>query len=517
MAYTDQKVLPKREDRLRTCNAYGGSSCGLVNDSRGGCLVNSGRSFSQAGGCQMNLALTIIGTIPGAYILMHSPPGCGGSLNQFELGYRIGQKARGRSQDRTLWGTTNLDEADVVHGGEDKLARAIIEADRRHRPELIFIITTCTPSIIGDDVDGVAAAVQPQVTARVVPVHCAGFRTHISATGYDAAYHGLARFLDFIPREQHLDEAERRLRDEEARRTVNLFNAVSIGRPDEIELERLLNALGLRVQVYPHFSDEGSFRDITRAALNVSICATHDDYFLEFLREKHGIPYIIDTMPIGIRNTALWLEKIAAHFGLEEEAQRLIAAEEAALEEGLSRYRPLLKGKRIYLGGGEMRVAATAMLYHELGAQVIGFRAHHYDQFGDDLYLRAASDNPAMEVNVATAQVFELVNLINRTRPDLYVGHGGSNSWVAKLGVPCLPLYATPQTYLGYKGVFEVARRSAKHLLNRSYQERLKGKAPLPYRAEWYEKDPYAYITDDRYHDSGPRREVEAEPARVAV
>ena len=78
MAYTDQKVLPKREDRLRTCNAYGGSSCGLVNDSRGGCLVNSGRSFSQAGGCQMNLALTIIGTIPGAYILMHSPPGCGG-------------------------------------------------------------------------------------------------------------------------------------------------------------------------------------------------------------------------------------------------------------------------------------------------------------------------------------------------------------------------------------------------------------------------------------------------------
>ncbi len=513
MAYTDQKVLPVRENRLRTCNAYGGCSDGLVKSSRGGCLQNSGRSFSQAGGCQMNLALTIIGTIPGAYVLMHSPPGCGGSLQQFDGMFRIGQKARGRVQDRIIWGSTNLDESDVVHGGEEKLAAAIIQADRRHRPELIFIITTCTPAIIGDDVDGVTAKVQPQVAARVVPVHCAGFRTHISATGYDAAYHGLARFLDFIPRELNLDEGEQKIRDEEAKRTVNLFNAVSIGRPDEIELERLLSALGLKVQVYPHFSDEQSFRDITKAALNVSICATHDDYFLDFLKEKHGIPYIIDTMPIGIRNTALWLEKIAAHFGLEEEAKRLIAAEEAALEKGIARYCEIIKGKRVYLGGGEMRVATMAMLYHELGANVIGFRAHHYDQFGDDLYLRAAGDNPDLEVNVATAQVFELVNLINRTKPDLYVGHGGSNSWVAKLGVPCIPLYATPQTYLGYKGTFEVARRSAKHLLNRSYQQRLLGNAPLPYRAEWYEKDPYAYITDDRYHDSGPA----ADPEQLAV
>ncbi len=174
MAYTDQKVLPKREDRLRTCNAYGGSSCGLVNDSRGGCLVNSGRSFSQAGGCQMNLALTIIGTIPGAYILMHSPPGCGGSLNQFELGYRI---AKGRGRARTdHWGTNNLDESDLVHGGE-KTGPAIIQATPS--PRLIFIITTCTPP---------SSAIRGRVAPQCSPGDVGGagplrrLRTHISAT-----------------------------------------------------------------------------------------------------------------------------------------------------------------------------------------------------------------------------------------------------------------------------------------------------------------------------------------------
>ncbi|QXE91388.1 nitrogenase component 1 [Geomonas subterranea] len=498
--HTDQKVLPKREDRLRTCHAYGGTSCALVQESRGGCLVRSERSFTQVCNCQMSLALTMVTTIPDAVIIMHAPPGCGGSNVSMDLYVRNGLNARGEKKAPLIWFTSNLDEADVIAGGEEKLEATIVEADLRFRPRLIFVVSTCTPGIIGDDIDAVAGRVRSRVAATVVPLHCEGFKTRISATGYDAVYHGLARYVQLAPHDaQRLAEESsgQALLDERRKsRRVNVFNVYSIGRSDEVELARLLELIGLEARFYPNFARPEAFTELTEASLNVSICATHDDYFLTFLEERYGIPYLIDTMPIGIRNTGRWLRAVAARFGLEEQAERVIAAEEAELERALSDYRPPLAGKRVYLGGGEMRVAATAMLMHELGCEVVGFRAHHYDEFGDDLYLTAAQDRPGMEVNVATTQTFELANLIERAQPDLYLGHSGSNAWVAKLGVPTLPIFSAPQTYLGYLGVFEVARRAVRLTANRAFQEQLRRHTRQPYRESWYRNDPFAYITD---------------------
>jgi nitrogenase molybdenum-iron protein alpha chain len=500
-SYTEQKVLPKREDRLRTCHAYGGTSGGLVSESRGGCLVRSERSFTQVCNCQMGLALTMVTTIPDAVIIMHAPPGCGGSNISMDSYVRNGLSARGEKAAPLIWFTTNLDETDVITGGEEKLEATIVEADLRFRPQLIFVVSTCTPGIIGDDIDAVAGKVQPRVAARVVPLHCEGFKTRISATGYDAVYHGLARFVPLTP-EKVTKLVEGQLSgDDKARRAasrrINVFNVYSIGRSDEVELARLLELIGLEARFYPNFAHPEAFRELTDAALNVSICATHDDYFLSFLEERYGIPFLIDTMPIGIRNTAQWLKAIAARFGLEEHADRIIASEEAELERGLALYRPALAGKTAYLGGGEMRVAATAMLMHELGLTVVGFRAHHYDEFGDDLYLKAALDHPDMEVNVATTQTFELVNLVERSRPDLYLGHSGSNAWVAKLGIPTLPIFSAPQTYLGYRGVFEVARRAERLIGNPAFQRNLRQHTRQPYKQSWYQADPFSYIRSE--------------------
>jgi nitrogenase molybdenum-iron protein alpha chain len=57
-----------------------------------------------------------------------------------------------------------------------------------------------------------------------------------------------------------------------------------------------------------------------------------------------------------------------------------------------------------------------------------------------------------------------------------------------------LPIYGPNNSYLGYKGIFEVASRLERILENPEYFNTLGETTELPYKDDWYEKDAYAYI-----------------------
>jgi nitrogenase molybdenum-iron protein alpha chain len=500
MGHTDNKVVPRREDRLRVGNAFGGNICGLLEKSKSGCLVNSNRTFCQTCNCQMSLTLSMLLTFPDTVILMHGPIGCGSSSHSADTYYRSGQIQRGLKPGALLWGSSNLEEQDIINGGEKKLEDAIIEIDKNLRPQVIAVVTSCAPGIIGDDVNEVIGRTQKYVNATIMPVLCEGFKTKISATAYDAVYHGIARHLNLLPDEEengiYEDQIEEIKRNYKKSKTINIFNVFSIGRPDEIELKRLLNALGYEVNFYPNFAHPETYKQITEAVLNVSLCPTHDDYFLEFMKERFNIPYILKNMPIGIANTGEWLLDIAEVLGVKKETERIIEIEVKELERELKYFRKKISGKIFLISGGEMRVAATAMLIKEIGGEVAGIRGHHYDQFGDYTYAKLLNVNSEMEVNIATTQIFELINLVNKLKPDLYLGHSGSNIWSSKLGVPSLPIFNQNQFYLGYKGVYEVAKRCARLLENNAFQTHLKENTCLPYKSSWLENNPFAYIKE---------------------
>src|SRR5690606_6380852 len=125
-------------------------------------------------------------------------------------------------------------------------------------------------------------------------------------------------WVDYRPLPQGSPESE--LAEENYRfeksRTVNVWDATSIGPSDEEEVRRLLTALGLKVRFCAEYSSRDELRMVSEAALNVSMCNVHDDYMLKFLEEKFGTPYVIAGMPIGFRHTRQWLVSIAQRFGL---------------------------------------------------------------------------------------------------------------------------------------------------------------------------------------------------------
>jgi len=356
---------PTREERLKACNAFGGTACDLVAGSKEGCLGSANRVFSQATGCQLMLSMAIAGTIPESVILFHGPVGCGSCLLSNAGLSKTNQASRGNTGNiGYAWFSTNLDEVEVVSGAEAKLEESLLEIDRRIHPQLIFVACTCVPAIIGDDIDGVVRRIQPQVTARILPLECAGFKTKIVATAYDVVYHAILKYLITRADESQAlsteSAAERASRAARKQRTVNLLNVASMSRGDEVELTRLLNGIGLDVNVLPCFAAPDRFSRVRDVALNVSICATHDDYFVEHMKELYGIPYVLSTIPIGTRHTRKWLYEIADFFHLRAEADRLIAAEEAEVRTALEPLTENLRGKTVFVSAGEIRAGDPA-------------------------------------------------------------------------------------------------------------------------------------------------------------
>ncbi|SBV97481.1 Nitrogenase molybdenum-iron protein, alpha and beta chain [uncultured Eubacteriales bacterium] len=491
---------PAREERLHAGIAFGGT-CGELRCSlnKGGtCLSTPNRAFSETYGCQFTLSLGIINTLRNAVVIMHGPIGCGYCSTATTGTGKTYKRLRDPGSSGTIWLSSNLDESDVIGGGEEKLKEAVLFADREYRPEIIVVVSSCVPALVGDDVDAILENLQSDTAARLIACNCEGFKTKIMATAYDAAYNGIMKgitepYREWRPlTESDQDRAEREFR---ISRTVNVFNVGSMSRTDELELERLLNAVGLNVNFLPCYAEPDDFQTSLEAALNVSVCGTHDDYYLKYLRESFGIPYLIDTIPIGKKNVARWLRKIAEFFHLEKETEDLIALEEAALEEGLAPFREKLRGKRVYIGGGEVRILATASIAQDLGMEIVGLKGHHVDEFLLPLFetLDNAEEIP---INIATQHPFEQANVIERVKPDVIIIHTGGNSISAKHGLPLLPLFSPSINYLGYSGEYEMARRLSRIIRNPSLNRHLSRFCPKPFKQSWYQENPFKYIRD---------------------
>lgn len=504
MSFYEAAIPPVRDQRLNIGDSFTGLACEMVDCAKSGCMLRQNRFFWQTGACQMALTLMMAATVERSAIVMHGPIGCGTQLHALSVQTNKGKSQRGKQPVPPVWVSTNLRESDVIGGGEMKLRETIEYVDREFRPEIIFVVSTCAPNIIGDDVEEIVRKTRAHTAAHVVSLHCPGFKSRVVASAYDAFYHGLLRHMplspepwrDFVPHTytgEARDEMEQVKYEHMKSRTVNVWNATSIGPKDEEEAVRLLGSLGLKARVFAEYVSADELRMVSQAALNVSMCNVHDDYMLSFLKEKFNTPYVIAGMPIGFRDTRRWLEAIASHFGLEDEAMRVADREEQMAKEAISPFLPEIAGKRVLLCGGVVRVGTEAMALKELGMDVLTFRAYHYDNGAEEIYGRVADAFPDARIAVSN-QLFEFSNQIRKLAPDLVISHNGTQGTLAKLGVTGVQLFDVDKPFFGYAGLFSLLKRIVFAFRNTSYQKRLGARVKQPYRDSWYEKDAFSYI-----------------------
>jgi nitrogenase molybdenum-iron protein alpha chain len=99
--------------------------------------------------------------------------------------------------------------------------------------------------------------------------------------------------------------------------------------------------------------------------------------------------------------------------------------------------------------------------------------------------------------NVCNKQEFELVNQINRIRPDILLArHGGMTLWGAKFGIPSL-LIGDEHYSMGYEGLVKYGERILETLENNEFVLNLSKNMINPYSKWWLEQKPYAFLGGD--------------------
>ena len=91
------------------------------------------------------------------------------------------------------------------------------------------------------------------------------------------------------------------------------------------------------------------------------------------MQERYGIPYVSVSF-YGKRDTSNAIRSIVNAFGdadLSARAERIIAEEEAKLEERLAPYRLLLKGKKAILNTGGNKSWSIASALQDIGIEVV--------------------------------------------------------------------------------------------------------------------------------------------------
>lgn len=476
-----EKYSGVRESRPNRYTDLGSTGAQAAADFKKGCLKRVDRSFAQGLQCQEINSMSALLSLEDSVLIAHAPQGCTGCASMMADGYKVGQIHRGVSHVKNARiFATNLDQKSVVFGGEQKLKDTIRKAVERYHPKLVFVFSSCASGIIGDDIDSILADEQTNYEeALLIPIHCEGFKSKICASGFDVVFQAINK---------HILKGEQ---IEKQDNLVNLFAPTSISYADQKEMERMLGLLDLEVNYIPFYSSLEKIRRIPAAAASTAICKVFADEFMIELEQDYGIPYAHTVMPIGIRNTDKWFLGIAAQVGKEKEASEIILAEHNRIEPLVNEIRERLQGKRVFICGGTGRSFAAAALIDDFGMELVGLETPIYDKDAQEDIEYLNTIHKDYVIDIANMQPFEQVNLLNRLKPDAFIG---VPLWAAKLGIPTTHVLDGKRPTMGYDGLLYLGNKIADQLENPGFNKKLAAHTRLPYKDDWYHQSAFKYI-----------------------
>ncbi|WP_457611773.1 nitrogenase component I subunit alpha [Methanocaldococcus sp.] len=320
-----------------------------------GDLTERGCSFAGGRG-------VVGGPVKDVIHMVHGPVGCAfytwgtrRNLSDFEL-------------HRRYCFTTDMQESDVVYGGEKKLEKACLEAAAEF-PEAkgIFIYATCTTGLIGDNLEAVARKVEEKIGKPVFACNCPGYAGVSQSKGHHIFNTEFYRWL----RKARERYPEKCLKEEEK----TPYDIAIIGDYNmDWDLKTIIPPLEkMGCRVVSVFTGNASLDDLFKlpdVKLNVVHCQRSANYIAELIEDGFNIPKVWVTF-FGIEKTAESMRKIAEKLGIpKEKVEEVIKEEVEKIKDKIEFYREKLKGKRclIYVGGP--RTWHWVRMMKELGIEI---------------------------------------------------------------------------------------------------------------------------------------------------
>ena len=270
--------------------------------------------------------------------------------------------------------STDMQEENIVFGGEKKLRVAVKEAFDLFHPKAIAIFSTCPVGLIGDDVHAVAREMKEELGINVFGFSCEGYRGVSQSAGHHIANNGLFKHIIGNNETPHDDKFK-----------VNLLGEYNIG-GDGFVLEDILSRCGIKqISTFSGNSTYDTMANSHTADLNLVMCHRSINYAAEMMEKRFGIPWMKVNF-IGAEASAKSLRRIAEYFeddGLKARVEEVIAEEMGAVEATRAVVKSRCQGKTAMLFVGGSRAHHYQQLFTEIGIKTIvaGYEFGHRDDY----------------------------------------------------------------------------------------------------------------------------------------
>ncbi len=329
--------------------------------------------ITQRGCCYAGCKGVVLGPTRDIINLTHGPIGCG-FYSWLTRRNQTKPATDEHDQFMTYCFSTDMQDEEIIFGGEKKLKAAIQEAYDIFHPKAIGVFATCPVGLIGDDVHQVTSEMREKLGINIFGFSCEGYKGVSQSAGHHIANNQL--FKHVIGRNDRADEGKYR---------ICLLGEYNIG-GDAFLIEDLLERCGITLTAtFSGNSTMDGFERAHTADLNCVMCHRSINYVADMIETKYGVPWIKVNF-LGAESTAKSLRKIAAYFEdkeLMDRVEEVIEEEMAKVREVQDEIRPLCEGKLAMLFVGGSRAHHYQDLFAEIGMPTIaaGYEFAHRDDY----------------------------------------------------------------------------------------------------------------------------------------
>lgn len=407
-----------------------------------------------AGGCAFDGAKIALQPIVDVAHLVHGPIACEG--NSWDNRH----SASSGSQLYRTGFTTDIDELDVIYGGEKRLFKAIREIIEKHDPPAVFVYQTCVTALIGDDIEAVCRRAAEKFGKPIVPVNAPGFA-------------GPKNLGNKLGAESLLDHV---IGTEEPE-TTTPYDINIIGEYNLVgelwQVKPLLDALGIRV--LSCISGDGRYHEIAsshRAKANMMVCSKSMINIATRMEQRYGIPYFegsfygIADMSTTLREIARLLVQQGAPAELKDRTEALIAVEEARAWARIRAWRERLAGKKVLLITGGVKSWSVVSALQEAGLEVVGTSVKKSTQEDKDR-LEAIFGDQADAHMIDDMTPRQMYAMLREARADIMLSGGRSQFVALKARMPWMDINQERyHAFAGYEGMVTMVEQIHKALFN---------------------------------------------------
>ena len=378
--------------------------------------------------------------IADAIHLVHGPIGCAAYTWDIR-----GALSSGPQLHRLSF-STDLQEMDVIQGGEKKLYAHLKQLIQQYAPKAAFVYSTCIVGIIGDDVAAICKQVAGETGIPVISVKSEGF-AGTKKDGYAAACEAIFSLVGTDPGTGIIP------------RSINILGDFNLAGETWV-IRDYYERMG--IEVVATVTGDGrvdAIRKMHRAALNVVQCSGSMSHLARLLKEHYNQPFIRVSY-FGVEDTAAALYDVARHFDdseIIEKARAIVREETGGLLPEINRYRSALAGKKaaVYVGGA-FKAFSLVRALRMLGMNTILVGSQTGTQ-EDYEQLRKLCDPGTVIID--DANPLELCRFLKEKGCDLFVGGVKERALAFKLGLGfCDHNHERKQVLAGFAGMQNFAR-----------------------------------------------------------